>query len=86
MATITGPTMNSARMIRQAGIGAGKGWINPYATGATIANSEASFTLGATITDKSILYTANNTLAWDAWLDFLGRHQYIYLACNGAQQ
>ena len=50
-------------MIRQAGIGAGKGWINPYATGATIANSEASYTLGATITDKSILYTANNTLA-----------------------
>ena len=38
--------MNSCKMIRQAGIGAGKGWINPYATGATIANSEASFTLG----------------------------------------
>jgi glyoxylase-like metal-dependent hydrolase (beta-lactamase superfamily II) len=67
------------KMIRQAGIGAGKGWINPYATGATIANSEASFTLGATITDKSILYTANNTLAWDTWLSFLGPDISTYI-------
>ncbi len=67
------------KMIRQAGIGAGKGWINSYATGATIANSEASFTLGATITDKSILYTANNTLAWDTWLDFLGKGHSCYI-------
>jgi hypothetical protein len=67
------------KMIRQAGIGAGKGWINPYATGATIANAEASYTLGATITDKSILYTANSTLAWDTWLDFLGKGHSCYI-------
>jgi hypothetical protein len=67
------------KMIRQGGIGAGKGWINPYATGATIANSEASFTLGATITDKSILYTANSTLAWDTWLSFLGPDISTYI-------
>ena len=69
-------------MIRRADIankGKGKGWANPYAQGAVVANSEASFTLDATIRDASVLYMVNSQLKWDTWMDFLGEGHSCYI-------
>jgi len=66
------------KMVRQAG-GPVQGWINPYAQGANITDGTTSFALDATITDKSVLYTANSQLKWDSWMDFLGTDISTYI-------
>ena len=66
------------KMIKQAG-GPIKSWVNPYAQGTTVTDGTNSFPLAATITDKSILYTANSILSWDTWMDFLGTDISTYI-------
>lgn len=62
-------------MIRRAG-GNVDAYINPYAQGASVENS--NYKLVPTLTDKPVLYSVNRRVTWDTWLKFMGKGVDIY--------
>lgn len=68
-------------MVRRGGNPNFNAWINPYAEhGATFTSDLGNvYELGGTISDKGVLYSVNEMLEWDKWLDFMGGGTSVYI-------